>query len=111
MAAGEHVASLKESHVGWAKRSVPTVDLSAWARREERGFAHPTTSSRDHTLPRRQADCAIEPDHLAIEIAVLDDVLDEVGILIGSAEHFRKRDRGGERILHLLRHSGHHPRL
>jgi hypothetical protein len=26
--------------VGWAKRSVPTIVLSAWARREERAFAH-----------------------------------------------------------------------
>src|ERR1700689_5176694 len=28
--------------VGWAKRSVPTIVVSAWARSEERAFAHPT---------------------------------------------------------------------
>src|ERR1700685_2175254 len=28
--------------VGWAKRSVPTIVVSAWARRQERAFAHPT---------------------------------------------------------------------
>src|SRR6202051_1397355 len=33
------------SSVGWAKRSVPTVAASAWARREERAFAHPTGDS------------------------------------------------------------------
>src|SRR5271170_4116046 len=32
--------------VGWAKRSVPTPSYATWARREERAFAHPTTSQR-----------------------------------------------------------------
>src|SRR5258707_9835029 len=36
--------------VGWAKRSVPTLGLARWARREDRAFAHPTLPSCRLTL-------------------------------------------------------------
>src|ERR1700733_3729929 len=38
--------SSRELNVGWAKRSVPTCGVNAWARREERAFAHHPTVSR-----------------------------------------------------------------
>src|SRR6187455_2456574 len=51
---------------------------------------------------RRHAQRAVEADHLAVEIAVLDDVARQRGVLFGLAQQLRERDRGGEAFLHLL---------
>jgi hypothetical protein len=43
---------------GWAKRSVPTLPTSRWARRAERAFAHPTrriTPTLPHAAPAPRA--------------------------------------------------------
>ena len=42
-------------------------------------------------LPRRHPDRTVEPDDLAVEHLVLDDVLDEIRILLGPAEPLRER--------------------
>src|SRR5262252_979880 len=65
---------------------------------------------RNRALPWCHTDCTIEPDDLAIEITVLDDVLDEIGILIRLAQPFRKRDCGCEGLLNLLWQAGQHRR-
>ena len=43
----------------------------------------------------RQANRPIQPDHFAIEHVVLDDVLDELGVVRGGAQSARERHAGG----------------
>ena len=52
---------------------------------------------------RRHPQRAVEPDHLAVEHLVLDDVDGERGELVGPAEPARERDRVAERLARLLR--------
>src|SRR3990170_1839702 len=51
---------------------------------------------------RLHAKRAVEPDHLAVEITVLDDVEHEGGELRRLAEQLGKRNRGGEALLRFL---------
>src|SRR5665213_1140749 len=55
------------------------------------------------TLFRRHAQRCVEPYHLAIEIGIVDHVHRERSELFRLAETMRERDRGGKRILRLLR--------
>src|SRR5258708_38890558 len=79
-----------------------------WIARFCRRQQHHESKIGNATLPRRHADRAVEPDHFAVEIAVLDDVQNEVGKLLGPAEHLWKRDCGRKRVLHLMRQPVHH---
>ncbi len=59
---------------------------------------------------RRQANGAVQADHLAIEHVVLEDVLGQLGIVLGRTQAAGKGDAGGQRVLHLLRHAKQHGR-
>src|SRR6267154_9988 len=50
----------------------------------------------------RHAQRAVDADHLAVEIAVLDDVARERGILLRLAEHLRERHRDRETMAHFF---------
>src|SRR5579862_653709 len=54
---------------------------------------------------RRHANGAVEADHLAVEHFVLDDVADELGEFVGSAQSRRKRHLRAQRGADLLAHS------
>src|SRR4051812_19485060 len=54
---------------------------------------------------------SIEPNHLAVQHGVLDDVASQGGVLIGAAEARRERNAGTERLARLLGQAGHHRRV
>jgi hypothetical protein len=53
---------------------------------------------------RRQPDRAVEPDHLAVEHVVGDDLVHQLGVVLGRAQAAGEGHAGGQRVLHLLRH-------
>src|SRR5512134_1292550 len=59
---------------------------------------------------RLHAQCAVETDDLAIEVAVLDHMQHERGILRRLTEKLRERHRGREALLRLLGECGQHRR-
>src|SRR2546425_10857656 len=71
----------------------------------------PKKTRQLNKLPRRHPQRPIEPDHLAVEVAVLDDVAHESGELLGPAEQLGEGDRGGEALLHLLGQRHQHRRV
>src|SRR4029450_3454266 len=66
------------------------------------------TSMRLFRSARRKPQRAVEADHLAGDIGILDDVPRERGELIGAAEQLWKRHRGGETLLRFFRQCHQH---
>src|SRR6476620_10558695 len=60
--------------------------------------------------PRRHAQRAVEADHLAVEIAVVDAMQDEGSEFARLTKALGKRHRGAERILRFLRQRAQHRR-
>src|SRR6201999_555908 len=67
-------------------------------------------SGNANSSPRRHAERAVEADHFAVEIAIVDAMHDQRGELARLAEALGERHRGAERILRLLRQSLQHRR-
>src|SRR5215210_3366020 len=59
-------------------------------------------------LPWRQPDRPVEPDDLAVEHLVLDDVFDEIGVLLGPAEPLGERCLFAQRVAGIFWQTGHH---
>jgi RNA polymerase sigma factor (sigma-70 family) len=59
-------------------------------------------------LPRRHPDRPVEPDDLAVEHLVIDDVFDEIGVLLGPAEPWGERDLFAQRVAGVFGQAGHH---
>mmetsp|Transcript_6315 Transcript_6315/g.25625 ORF Transcript_6315/g.25625 Transcript_6315/m.25625 type:complete len:609 (+) Transcript_6315:468-2294(+) len=59
---------------------------------------------------RRQADGAVQPDDLAIEHVVGDDLVHELGVVLRPAQAAREGHAGRQRVLHLLGHAEQHRR-
>src|SRR5215203_2323971 len=70
-----------------------------------RGISIP---ERRMILTRRHPDRPVEPDDLAVEHLVLDDVLDEIGVLLEPAEPLRERYLFAQRVAGAFGQAGHH---
>src|SRR5438105_10634031 len=86
--------------------SSPSIPARTWSRRTSSSAAcAPPGCAR--ALPRLEPHRAVEPDDLAVEVAVLDNVLREGCVLVGLAQAFRERNVRGEDVAHRLRHHQH----
>src|SRR6187200_1033586 len=79
-----------------------------------RDFARRASASADDRLARStgsHAQGSVETDHLAVQVLVLDDVLDERGEVLRAAEPLREGDLRHEAVADVVAHRPEHRRV